>query len=265
MNVLRPNRLWLTIILVTAVLFSPARSLTAGPASKATRYTYRVVHAYPHDPRAFTQGLEFVDDRLYESTGQYGQSSLRRVDLETGRVLQITALAKEYFGEGITVYRNRIYQLTWQARLGLIYDQNDFTLLGKFTYGTEGWGLTHDQDRLIMSDGSSHLYFLDPATCLVTGQLEVRDGETTVDQLNELEFYKGRILANVWKTDRLALIEPADGQVSGWVDLTGLLATQGPLAAKGVLNGIAWDRKRDRLFVTGKNWPYLFEIELVVP
>ena len=261
----RFSRTLTAALLAAAVLGSLYFAVTAEADSGIAKYTYRVVRAYPHDPQAFTQGLEFVDGQLYESTGRYGQSSLRRVDLETGRVLQIKKLPGQYFGEGLTLYRNRIYQLTWRSGKGFIYDQDNFNLLDQFGYDTEGWGLTHDDDRLIMSDGSSSLYFLHPTTFMVTGEIQVRDGETSVDQLNELEYCQGRILANVWQTDLLADIDPGTGQVVRWIDLTGLLATQGPVAARGVLNGIAWDQHQKRLFVTGKNWPYLFEIELVAP
>jgi glutamine cyclotransferase len=259
----RLHRFLLAILLVAAAFAGPAPAIE--PRPETPRYSYRVVRTYPHDPQAFTQGLEFADGRLYESTGQYGRSSLRRVDLETGRVLHLKELPEQYFGEGLTLFRNRIYQLTWREGKGLIYDQADFNLLGEFNYATEGWGLTHDRNRLIMSDGSDTLYFLDPATCRVTGQIQVRDGEARVAQLNELEYFQGRILANIWQTDLLAAIDPATGQVVHWIDLAGLLATRGPVAARGVLNGIAWDQEQNRLFVTGKNWPYLFEIELVAP
>ncbi len=223
--------------------------------------TYRVVQTYPHDPTAFTQGLIFVDGALYEGTGLNGQSSLRRVELETGRVLQQRDLAPEYFGEGITLFGDRIFQLTWQSHVGFVYDRTSFAPVGTFSYPTEGWGLTHDGRRLIMSDGTATLRFLDPATLRETGSVEVRDEHGPVLRLNELEYVEGEILANVWQTDRIARIDPATGRVTGWIDLTGLKpATDRPI---DVLNGIAYDPATKRLFVTGKYWPSLFEIQVV--
>ncbi len=228
-------------------------------------YSYRVVNVYPHDPNAFTQGLAFFDGFLYEGTGLRGQSSLRKVELESGRVLQQVDLPDQYFGEGIALWEDRIFQLTWQARVGFMYDRERFSLLGEFAYATEGWGLTQDGTHLIMSDGTAYLYFLDPTTLAVVRQVEVRDGAQPVIRLNELEYVEGEIYANIWQTDRIARIDPADGQVVAWVDLAGLL----PPADRGqpvdVLNGIAYDPAGRRLFVTGKLWPKLFEIELIPP
>jgi glutamine cyclotransferase len=228
-------------------------------------YTYNIVNTYPHDPDAFTQGLVFEDGVLYEGTGRFGQSTLRRVELETGAILQIRELADQFFGEGITIYGNRIIQLTWQSNVGFVYDKNSFELLQQFNYPTEGWGITHDGDCLIMSDGTSTLHFLDPQTFEEIGQLAVFDNNGPVIRLNELEYIKGEIYANVWQTDRVARIAPETGRVIGWVDLEGLLTAEDRSEPVDVLNGIAYDADTDRLFVTGKLWPKLFEIELISP
>ena len=228
-------------------------------------YTYNITNSYPHDRNAFTEGLVFEDGFLYEGTGHYGNSSLRRVQLETGNVLQIRELSPEFFGEGITIYGNEIVQLTWQSHVGFVYDKNSFELLQEFDYPTEGWGVTHDGTRLIMSDGTSTLHFLDPQTFEETGQLEVFDNNGPVTRLNELEYIQGEIYANVWQTDRIAIIAPATGRVVGWIDLVGLLTAEDRSQPVDVLNGIAYDADNDRLFVTGKLWPKLFEIELVSP
>jgi glutamine cyclotransferase len=222
-----------------------------------------VVNEYPHDPQAFTQGLVFEDGYLYEGTGLYGFSSLRRVELETGEVLEMVGLPSDYFGEGITIYDgNKIAQLTWREQVGFIYDKVDFGLLDRFTYATEGWGLTYDGSRLIMSDGTSTLHYLDPATLEEINTVEVIDAGGPVARLNELEYIKGEIYANVWSTDRIAIIDPTTGRVTAWIDLQGLLSPEEAEEAD-VLNGIAYDADADRLFVTGKLWPSVFEIELV--
>jgi len=233
--------------------------------SNAIIYTYNVVNTYPHDRTAFTQGLVFEDDVLYEGTGQYGHSTLRRVELETGDVLQIRELSDQFFGEGITIYGDEVIQITWQSNVGFVYDKNSFELLQQFNYATEGWGITHDGTRLIMSDGTSTLHFLDPQTFEEIGQLEVFDNDGPVTKLNELEYIQGEIYANVWQTDWVARIAPETGQVVGWVELGGLLTAEDLSEPVDVLNGIAYDAKTDRLFVTGKLWPKLFEIELISP
>lgn len=233
------------------------------PTPAPERFTYEVVREYPHDPAAFTQGLVFQDGYLYEGTGLYGASSLRKVDLETGEVLQIRELADEYFGEGIAIYEeNKIAQLTWRSRIGFVYDREDFDLLQQFDYQTEGWGLTFDGARLIMSDGTSTLHFLDPDTLEEVSSVEVRDGDEPVQRLNELEYVKGAVYANVWLSDTVAVIDPSSGQVSGWIELQGLLSPEEAKEAN-VLNGIAYDAGDDRLFVTGKLWPKVFEIRLL--
>jgi len=227
-------------------------------------YTYVIVNIYPHDRDAFTQGLVFQDGFLYEGTGLYGHSALRRVDLETGNILQVHELSDEYFGEGITIYEDKVIQLTWKSNTGFVYDKNTFELLREFSYPTEGWGITHDGERLIMSDGTSTLYFLNPQTFERVGQLEVFDNDGPVTRLNELEYIKGEIYANVWQTDRIARIALETGRVIAWVDLQGLLAAEDRLEYVDVLNGIAYDAQNDRLFVTGKLWPKLFEIKLIL-
>ncbi len=226
-------------------------------------YTYSILGTYTHDRDAFTQGLAFEKDVLYEGTGLYGKSSLRKVDLETGKVLQVHRLPSVYFGEGITIFRDTIIQLTWQSNRGFVYDKNSLGLLGEFTYATEGWGITHDGKRLIMSDGTSTLYFLDADTFVVTGHVQVYDNNVPVTNLNELEYIRGQVYANVWRTDSIAIIDPNSGRVTGWIDLSGLLPPQTDGMRVDVLNGIAYDTANDRLFVTGKLWPRLFEIELV--
>jgi glutamine cyclotransferase len=237
----------------------PAATLT--PAVQY--YTYTVVATYPHDPQAFTQGLVFDNGRLYEGTGLNGRSSLRRVDLETGGVLQQVDLADQYFGEGVTVFGEKLYQLTWRSQTGFVYDKTTFALQDEFTYPTEGWGITQDGQRLIMSDGTNRLRFWQPETLEEIGHIDVFDGGSPVARLNELEYIGGEVFANIWQTDRIARIDPETGRVTGWIDLAGLLTPQ-ERAAADVLNGIAYLAEEDRLFVTGKLWPKLFEIRLVL-
>jgi glutamine cyclotransferase len=255
------NRLFVMGVAVVAVLgFGRASLDTQRPA--APTFTYRLVHSYPHDRAAYTQGLVFHNGALYEGTGLNGQSSIRKVRLETGEVLQIRALDQRYFGEGIAIVGNDLIQLTWQTELGFVYDLATFDSRRTFTYPGEGWGLTYDGKRLIMSDGSPTLRYIDPATLKETGRLTVRDRGMPVEDLNELEVVKGEIFANVYQTERIVRISPKTGQVTGWIDMRGLLS---PREAAGVevLNGIAYDAARDRLFVTGKLWPRLFEIQIV--
>ena len=225
--------------------------------------TFRVVAAYPHDPQAFTQGLIFLDGNLYESTGLKGQSSLRMDELASGRTLREHDVPPEFFAEGLTNWGSTLIQLTWQAHTAFVYDRASFRLLRTFHYEGEGWGLTQDGRHLILSDGSSTLRLLNPETFAVEGTIAVRDHGKPIDQLNELEYVHGEIYANVWMTNRIARISPATGAVLGWIDLTGLLPVVEQSSRDAVLNGIAYDRRRDRLFVTGKLWPKLFEIRLV--
>ncbi|PTL78630.1 glutamine cyclotransferase [Vitiosangium sp. GDMCC 1.1324] len=224
---------------------------------------FEVVQSWPHDPNAFTQGLLYRDGKLYEGTGLNGQSSLRQVELETGAVLRKQDLARQYFGEGLAFLGGRLYQLTWRSHVGFIYDAATFQQVGQFNFDTEGWGLTEDGTSLIMSDGTSTLRFLDPRTLAVQQTLKVTDEGREVSRLNELEYVKGEIYANVWMTDRIARIDPATGRVNGWIDLTGLLAPEDRSGNEDVLNGIAYDAAHDRLLVTGKKWPKLFQIRVV--
>ena len=225
-------------------------------------FDYEVVETYPHDPEAYTQGLQYVDGELYEGTGLLGRSSRRRVDLATGEVLQQIELADQYFGAGIVVIDDRIYQLTWQSHVAFLYDRESFELIDEFSYPTEGWGLTYDGEALIMSDGSSTLYHRDPETFEEVAQVVVRDGNAPVNFLNELEYIDGEVWANIWQTDEVVIIDPVSGQVTARVDFSGLLPPD-VKAEADVLNGIAYDAENDRIFVTGKFWPTLFEVELV--
>jgi len=226
-------------------------------------YTYQVLNAYPHDQSAFTEGLVFEDGVLYEGTGLYECSNLRRVELETGKILQIRELPSQYFGEGITIYKNKIIQLTWKSHLGFVYDKYNFKLLQEFNYPNEGWGITYDGNYLIMSDGTSILHFLDPETFEEISQIEVYEKDIPVTKINELEYVQGEIFANIWLTERIARINPLTGQVTGWIDLKGILSPEDRSEEVDVLNGIAYDTKNNRLLVTGKFWPKLFEIELI--
>lgn len=227
-----------------------------------TVYGYEVVNAWPHDRAAFTQGLIFHEGAFLESTGQYGESTLRRVEPQTGRVLKSVEVAPQYFAEGMTLLGGKIYQLTWQNHVGLIYDPSTFELLGNFRYDGEGWGLTNDGESLILSDGTPQIRFFDPATFAVRRTITVTDRGRPVRELNELEYVKGEIFANVWHADRIARIDPQTGRVTAWIDLAGLLAAAERGGPEAVLNGIAYDAASDRLFVTGKLWPKLFEIRI---
>ncbi|MDQ3906881.1 MAG: glutaminyl-peptide cyclotransferase [Acidobacteriota bacterium] len=230
---------------------------------KIQTYGYEIKNTYPHDRAAFTQGLIFKDGVLWESTGEYGTSSLRKVDLKTGKVLKIIPVPRDIFAEGMTVFRGKVFQLTWQNNKCFTYDPTDFSKLGEFRYEGEGWGLTHDADSLIMSDGTNNLRFIDPETFAVRRTVNVSENGRPLERLNELEYVKGEIFANVWQTDRIVRIDPRDGRLTGTVDLTGLLPEADRDADTDVLNGIAYDDSGDRFFVTGKNWPKLFEIRLV--
>ena len=256
----------LAIILVTVAVIAASSVtlvlLSNNPVDpEPVHYTYSVVNVYPHDEAAFTQGLVFEDGFLYEGTGLWDQSTLRRVELETGNITQLYSLPDNLFGEGITIFEDRIIQLTWKSGKGFVYDRSSFDLLQQFEYPTEeGWGITHDGSRLIMSDGTANLYFLDPETFQTTGQVEVYD-EEPVTSLNELEYINGRVYANIWKKDRIAIINPETGNVTSWIDLSGI--NDAEKTSENVLNGIAYDQNGDRLFVTGKRWSKLFEIKLV--
>jgi glutamine cyclotransferase len=233
------------------------------PSRSTPVFGFQVLQSWPHDPHAFTQGLVYRAGTLYESTGQYGESSLREVALETGQVLRQHELAEEYFGEGLALFGGKLYQLTWRSRVGFIYGAATFQPVGQFSYTGEGWGLTEDGTSLILSDGTSTLRFLDPATFTVQRTVTVTDEGREVPRLNELEYVKGEIYANVWMKDLIARIDPATGHVTGWINLTGLLPPEERTGNEDVLNGIAYDAANDRLLVTGKRWPKLFQIRLV--
>jgi glutamine cyclotransferase len=236
------------------------------PAARAAVpvYSYELVKTYPHDTQAFTEGLFYLNGFLYESTGLEQQSTIRKEKLETGEVLQKIDVPPQYFGEGIVNWKNRLISLTWKSEVGFVYDLNTLKLQRHFTYKGEGWALTQDGKRLIMSDGTPQLRFLDPETLQETGRVTVTYDGKPVPQLNELEWVKDRIYANVWHTDMLVIIDPERGEITGVVDLTGLMPdNQRPPGPDSVLNGIAYDAVHDRLFVTGKNWPKLFEIRVL--
>lgn len=251
------RRFSLLVLLLCAVAASTVAKAPSAPAD-----AYKIVHIYPHDSRAFTQGLIYVDGHLYESTGLNGRSSLRMVDLSTGRVLQNYDLPTEYFGEGLTDWGSTLIQLTWKAHKGFVYDRFSFSLLRTFPYEGEGWGLTHDKTQLIMSDGTSYLRFLDPRSFRETARMQVTDSDHPVENLNELEYVRGEIYANIWQTDKIVRISPRNGKVLGWIDLAGIIDKRELEGADAVLNGIAFDSNGDRLFVTGKLWPKLFEIKV---
>ncbi|MES2259613.1 MAG: glutaminyl-peptide cyclotransferase [Pseudomonadota bacterium] len=252
----------LPTLVLSAALLLPA---AAAPAQQAAIpvYDYVIEHTYPHDPGAFTQGLLFRDGFLYESTGLNGRSSIRKVSLESGRVLQQKDLPEEYFGEGLTSWKQELYGITWQSHTGFVFDLATFELRRQFSYPGEGWGLTNDARQLIMSDGTSTLRVLDPKTLKEVRRIEVTANGRPITQLNELEWIGNELFANIWQTDVIARIDPKSGRVTGWIDLSGLLASQGAAGAADVLNGIAYDADKKRLFVTGKLWPKLFEIRLV--
>jgi glutaminyl-peptide cyclotransferase len=250
------------ILVLTAAL--ALLSCSSGPQAAVREYGYKVVHAYPHDPDAFTEGLFYLDGYLYESTGLEGHSSVRKERLETGEVVQKHDLPPEYFGEGIINWKNEMIQLTYKSETGFVYDLATFSVERKFEYPGEGWALATDGKRILMSDGTPQIRFWNPDTLAEIGRLTVTDDGQPVKNVNELEWIKGDIYANIWMTDRIAIIDANSGQVKSWVDLSGLLdAADRASGEVDVLNGIAYDAKNDRLFVTGKKWPKLYEIRLV--
>ena len=258
---------FLIILVFCAFFASSVAECTANSSDSgsATYYSYKIINIYPHDRGAFTQGLVYDNGDLYEGTGQYGASTLRQVDLTTGNVLRQIHLADNLFGEGVCLWEDEIIQLTWQSGIGLVYDKGNMTKIAGFSYPTEGWGITSDGQKLIMSDGTETLHFLDPETFEEQSRIRVLDGKAAVEGLNELEYVDGEIFANVWPTNMIAIISPETGHVTGWINLEGIL----PKESSGqrsqhvdVLNGIAYDPEGQRLFVTGKLWPYLFQIEL---
>ena len=246
-------------------LFLAAGLPASGESAAPLEIGYRVIQSFPHDQDAVTQGLVIHRGELFESTGGFGTSSVRRVDLRSGRPLRETPLAEDLFGEGLSAVGNELFQLTWRAGLGLIYDSETLTQSRQFAYAGEGWGLAWDGTQFIMSDGSASLRFLDRETLREAHRVDVREGDQPIAALNELEFVEGHVLANVWNSTRIAVIDPRSGQVRGWLDLENILPAPFRTESVGVLNGIAYDTDGDRLFVTGKRWPRLFEIELIPP
>lgn len=226
-------------------------------------YKFKVVHTYPHDKHAFTQGLFFDNGSLYESTGQETESSLREVDLATGRVLRQLNLDASLFGEGITLYNGKIFQVTWRNKIGFVYEKESFRQINKIYYPTEGWGLTTSGDMIIMSDGTNILYYFEPEMFTSVSRIEVYDNEKKVDNLNELEYINGEIWANIWTEDRIVRIDPTSGKVKAYIDLSGLFPQHERNPEAEVLNGIAYDQKANRIFVTGKRWSKLFEISII--
>jgi glutamine cyclotransferase len=240
--------------------FTPALGIPQ-KAGQVPALNVKLVRAYPHDPHAFTQGLEYYRGYLYETTGIAGQSTLRKVALQTGEVLQKISLPSQYFGEGLTIFHGKIYQLTWLSRKGFVYDLRSFRQVGEFPYDTEGWGLTHDDKSLIMSDGTNKIRYIDPVSFAVTRTIELYAEGQGVVNLNELEYVKGEIFANIWHSRRIARIDAHSGELIAWIDLTSIVSME-PHSDEAVLNGIAYDQGGDRLFVTGKNWSKLFEIKV---
>jgi glutamine cyclotransferase len=252
------------ILLLVAVCSSWTLSRTEranGAPQEVPVVGFKTVGVYPHDSSAFTQGLEYFGGFLYESTGKTGQSSLRKVELVSGKVLQKTELAPQYFGEGLTIFRGKIYQITWLSNSGFVYDLKTFRKLSEFQYYGEGWGLTHDEANLILSDGTNRLRYLDPETFKVVRTVEVYAGKEAVPNLNELEFIEGDIYANVWHSNRIARIAPDTGMVRAWIDFSSL-APQEQKEPESVLNGIAFDAVQHRFFVTGKNWSHVYEARI---
>ena len=245
---------------LAALLFQAAPA--APVAEQVPMQGYEIVRTYPHDPRAYTQGLLYLDGMLYESTGQIGESSIRKVSLADGRVLKSAVVPRPHFGEGLVNWGSQLLSITWQSGLGFRWDKESFRKLGEFRYGGEGWGLTQNGREIIMSDGTPELRFLDPKTLAERKRVKVTLRGRPLAYLNELEWVNGQVYANVWQTDFIVRIEPASGKVVGLIDLRGLQAKAGRTGADEVLNGIAYDAKGDRLFVTGKRWPSLYEIKL---
>lgn len=246
------------------MLLFGAVCLSGNEAAAGNLWWARSVAEYPHDPSAFTQGLIIHEGGLYESTGIYGASTLRLVDLETGNVKRKRSLEDAYFAEGIAVFGDRLYQLTWKSNLIFIYDIETFERLDTVAYGGEGWGLTCDDTHLILSDGSAKIRFLNPETLKTEREITVHDDDQPVERLNELEYIRGEIWANIWYRDRIVRISPKDGAVLGYIDLSGLVR-RSKKGEEDVLNGIAFDPASQRIFVTGKNWSTLYEIEVMEP
>lgn len=252
----------LLVLAIAACVWGCSTSAIPADPTPPTK-SVRVINVFPHDPKAFSQGLVVEGEILYEGTGQYGNSMLRKVDLKTGEVLLRQPLGPDYFGEGITIFGDRIYQLTWKERICIVYEKDTFKALGTLPYTREGWGLADDEKQLYLSDGTSSIRVLDPKTFKVERRIRVRSGRANVANLNELEFVKGKLLANVWYEDRIAEIDPKTGKVTAWIDCSDVYPAAERPDREHVLNGIAFDEKSGRLFITGKNWPNLYEIEIV--
>jgi len=271
MNDLR-KILFIVLIVSIAIIFlyfnlnpyEPPKLISSINSNKSSQIQvngYKIVNTYPHDQDAYTQGLVFDKGFLYEGTGLYGKSTLRKVELNTGKIIKIHKLPDEIFGEGITIYNNKIIQLTWRSNIIYLYDKETFELLEVFTYHSEGWGITHNGTSLIISNGSSTLNILDPENFRKIGEIDVFDNNGPISRINELEYIQGEIYANIWTTDRIARINPDSGQVIGWIELKNLMPKI-PTNKDAILNGIAYDENNDRLFITGKLYPTIFEIEL---
>jgi len=256
--------LLLLINLFLLLIFS-AQNCLNNENSGFSENQYRIIDIFPHDNTAFTQGLVWKGNYFYESTGLYGRSSLRKVEIQTGNVLQKYDLPNDYFGEGITIFKDSIYQLTWKEQTGFIYDQETFQLIDTFSYSYEGWGITHDGKHLIISDGSPVLHFVDPCTMEEVKQVTVYFQKTPVRFINELEYIKGKIFANIWQTKQIAIINTDSGEVTNWLDLGGILDNIEINSSQDidVLNGIAYDEDKGYLFVTGKFWPNIFQIKIM--
>ena len=241
----------------------PLLLLGAAPVERVPVERVEIVRVFPHDSRAFTEGLLYLDGRIYESTGMEGRSSIREVRLEDGKVTKQAVIPPQYFGEGLVNWGTKLISLTWQNGIGFIWDRATFRKLGEWRYPGEGWALTHNGREIIMSDGTPRLRFLDPATLKEKRSVTVTAAGKLVSRLNEIEYVKGDVLANIWMTDRIARIDPATGRVKAWIDLSALSAGVPKRTTDDVLNGIAYDAKGDRLFVTGKNWPRLYQIRVI--
>jgi len=251
------------IIFGLVINWSAQLPVLPGHIPPVSEYTFMIINTYPHDYRAYTQGLVYHDGFFYESTGRRGESSLRQVELKSGAIIKSVSLNPEYFGEGLTIVDNRLIQLTWESYTGLVYDLHEFTLLEHFYYTTEGWGLTYDGMHLVQSDGSSKLYFLDTSDFAVVRELEVYDETGSIRNINELEYIKGEIFANIMPSNRIACIDPQTGRINAWINFDGILESVQVDSEVNVLNGIAYDDVNDRLFITGKLWPVVFEVKVV--
>jgi glutamine cyclotransferase len=258
------RRMSLLVYAANSVAQTVLFNLKILPASAPKQYRYKIVNEFPHDDNAYTQGLFFSEGFLYEGTGQKGHSSLRKIELETGKVLQNHSLDSKYFGEGICLHNGKIYQLTWENREGFIYDYREFAQTGKFSYTTEGWGITSDGTNLWMSDGTSNLYKLNPDNMNIIEQIEVYTDQGAEKYVNELEYINGEIWANVYTEDYILIINPATGEVTGKIDLANILKKELRKQNTDVLNGIACDKDKNRIFVTGKNWPRVFELKIEI-